>query len=50
MLASGCRFTRADIEDIAGGDQDEAAEKFGKFKGYKELDTVLNLIFEAGAD
>lgn len=46
MLAAGCKLSSADLSIIAGGDQDEADEKFVKFNGYKDLSAVLNQIFE----
>jgi hypothetical protein len=41
-----CELSDEDRETLTMGDQDEAKEKFGKMKGFKDTDKLLGEFFE----
>jgi tRNA U34 5-carboxymethylaminomethyl modifying GTPase MnmE/TrmE len=46
MQAAGASFDSDMVLDLADGEMDENEEKYGKMKGFKELNETLNDIFE----
>jgi len=45
MIGSGCVFSDEDILDIVTGERTEVMNKYAKYCGFKELDKILNVIF-----
>jgi hypothetical protein len=46
MYLDGCTFSRADIDELTDGDEDDMKDKYSKYNGFEDLNKALIDIFE----